>query len=204
MMRELVIVGAGGFAREVAWLVQRINRVSPTFRLLGFCDDAPDRQSGQCGGYPLLGPVENLNGQVTFFCAIGNNRNRKAVSERAEALGHTPVSLIDPTAQLAPDVEVGAGCLIGIDSIVSVGSCLGRGVIVNHRVCVGHDVTVGDYAQLCPGVCISGGCGIGAGALMGTLSGIIPLKRVGADATVGAGTFALRDVPDGTTLARLR
>ena len=203
-MRDLVILGAGGFAREIAWLVGRINAVSPAFRLLGFCDDAPDRQSGSCGGYPLLGPIERLGEPAAFFCAIGNNRNRQAVSERAEALGHTPVTLVDPSARLAPDVTVGPGCVIGIDAIVSVGSRLGRGVIVNHRVCVGHDVTVGDYAQLCPGVCVSGGCEIGAGALMGTLSGIIPLKRVGADATVGAGSCALRDVPDGTTLARVR
>jgi len=75
-------------------------------------------------------------------------------------------------------------------------------VIVNHRVCVGHDVTVGAFAQLCPGVCVSGGCAIGEGALLGTNAGTIPLRRVGAWSVVGAGTMALWDVKDGATIVR--
>jgi serine acetyltransferase len=92
---------------------------------------------------------------------------------------------------------------VGIGSVVSTGARLGAGVIVNHHVCVGHDVAVDNFAQLCPGVNVSGGCEIGEGALLGTNAGTIPLKRVGAWATVGAGTTALRDVADGASMVRL-
>ena len=205
-MKRIVIVGAGGFGREVAWVIERLNAVCPIFEVLGFCDDAADKRDGMCGTYPLLGPLKALKpgfGTVGVFCAIGNNRVRQSVMADARIEGHEPVTVVDPSAVIAPDVEIGKGSYVGIGSVVSVGARLGQGVLVNHHVSVGHDVTVGDFAQLCPGVCLSGGCEVGEGALFGTLSGTIPLKKVGAWSTVGAGTLALRDVADGATVVRL-
>jgi len=205
-MRKLVIVGASGFGREIAWIVERINSGNPTFEMLGFCDDADDKQTGMCGAYPLLGRVEAAakSGAEVFFCAIGNNRARQAVTARAVGVGLKPATLIDPGAVVAPCAVVGEGSYVGIGSVVSTGTRLGAGVIVNHHVCVGHDVEVGDFAQLCPGVNVSGGCEIGEGALLGTNAGTIPLKRVGAWATVGAGMVALRDVEEGCSVVRVK
>ncbi len=205
-MRKIVILGAGGFGREVAWVVERINAARPTYDLLGFCDDAEDKREGTCGTYPLLGPISLVKARfvtVGFFCAIGNNRARQAVTLRAVAAGLEPVTLVDPTAAIAPGVEIGKGSYVGIGSIVSVGAKTGEGVLINHQVCVGHDVTLGDYVQLCPGVCVSGGCTVGEGVLFGTLAGTIPRKKIGAWSTVGAGTMALRDVEESATVIRL-
>ncbi|HLZ38374.1 MAG TPA: hypothetical protein VKP64_11620 [Mycobacteriales bacterium] len=54
----LLLVGCGGFARETACAVHAVNSVAPTFRLLGFLDDAPHRQGTVVDGLPVLGPVE--------------------------------------------------------------------------------------------------------------------------------------------------
>jgi len=205
-MRKLVIVGAGGFGREVAWVVERVNAMTPTFELLGFCDDADSKREGEYGGYPLLGPLALLrkrSGGVGFICAIGNNRIRQEVMAQGRAQGYEPTSVLDPSAVIAPGVEIGKGSFVGIGSVVSIGSTLGEGVLVNHQVCIGHDVVVKDFAQVCPGVCVSGGCEIGEGALLGTLAGTIPLKRVGAWATVGAGVVALRDVAADASVVRI-
>lgn len=205
-MKKIVIVGAGGLGREAAWVVERINALTPCFEILGFSDDAPDKQSGSCGGYSLLGKLETVAKQgenICFFCAIGDNQIRQRVIAEGCELGLELVALIDPSAVVAPGVKIGAGCYIGINTVVSTGTSLGVGVLVNHKVCVGHDVEVGDFAQLCPGVCVSGGCSIGEGALLGTLTGTIPLKNVGAWAVVGAGCVAMRDVEDGATVVRL-
>ena len=204
-MRKLVIIGAGGFGREVAWAVERVNAVKPTFELLGFCDDAAEKREGMCGAYPLLGPVDKIKarfGTVGFFCAIGNNQVRQSVLTTALDAGLEPVTVVDPAAVIASDVLISGGSYVGIGSVLSVGTRIGEGVIVNHQVCVGHDVTLGAFAQLCPGVCVSGGCVIGEGALLGTLAGTIPQKRVGSWAVVGAGTVALWDVKDGATIVR--
>jgi len=202
----IVIIGASGFGKEVAWVIERMNGVSPTFEIVGFCDDAPDKQEGVFAGYPLLGALANVPNPtgLGFFCAIGNNRNRQRVTAQVINAGLTPVTVIDPTAIIAPDAVIGAGSFVGIGGIVSVGARLGNGVIVNLQSCVGHDATLGDFAQVCPGVHISGGCDIGEGALLGTNAAIIPLKKMGAWSTLGAGTAALRDIPDGDTLVRLK
>ena len=225
----IVIIGASGFGKEVAWVIERINRARfeqsavprnnpddtgtlelQNFRTLelsivGFCDDAPDKQEGVFAGYPLLGSIANISSDnIGFICAIGNNRNRQRVTAQAIDLGFRPVTVIDPTAIVAPDAAIGAGSFVGIGSIVSVGARLGNGVIVNLQSCVGHDATLGDFVQVCPGVHISGGCDIGEGALLGTNAATLPLKKMGAWSTLGAGTAALRDIPDGATVVRLQ
>ena len=205
-MRKIIIIGASGFGEEVAWLIARCNAHAPAFEVLGFCDDAADKQAGVFGAYPLLGPVESVAkrfGAVGFICAVGNNMARQSLTLRAVAEGHAPATVIDPSAVVAPGVVIGDGSVIGIGSVVSTGARFGAGVLVNHQVTVGHEVTVGDFAQLCPGVRVSGGCVLGEGALLGSNACTIPCVRVGAWATAGAGTAVLRDIQDGGSLIRL-
>jgi sugar O-acyltransferase (sialic acid O-acetyltransferase NeuD family) len=205
-MSRLVIIGASGFGREIAWVVGRINAVSPAFELVGFCDDAEDKREGACAGYPLLGTVEAAAARwpgVGFHCAVGDNRARQALTARAVAAGLKPVTVIDPSAVIAPGVVLGDGSYVGIGSVVSVGARIGAGVLVNHQVTVGHDVAVGDFGQLCPGVRVSGGCALGEGVLLGSNACTLPGVKVGAWATVGAGAVALRDVQAGGGVMRI-
>lgn len=201
-MNTFVLIGAGGFGREVLWVCRRAG-----LEAAGFCDDAAGLQAGLCDGLPLLGAIEQaaarLGPGTGFHCAAGDNRARERLAARALACGWAPVSIIDPSAAVAPDARLGAGTYVGIGSVVSCGSEIGRFVIVNHHVTVGHDARLGDFAQLCPGVRVSGGCAVGAGALLGSNAVVIPRCRVGAWATLGAGATAMRDVPDGEARVRL-
>ncbi len=206
-MCKLVIIGASGFGREVAWVVARVTCAKPEFELLGFSDDAEGKREGVWCGVPLLGPLEGVAarfGPVAFHCAIGNNRARQAVTARAVAAGLKPVTLIDPSAVVAPDAVVGAGCYVGVGSVVSTGARLGAGALINHQVTVGHDVTVGDFAQLCPGVRVSGGCRVGAGALLGSNSCTLPGVAMGEWSTLGAGGVLLSDLEAGGSRVRIR
>jgi len=204
-MRKLVIIGASGFGREIAWIVERIRVTLSDLELVGFCDDATDKQTGTVGRYLLLGRVEEAvkRGAELFFCAIGNNRARQSVTARAMGVGLRPLTLVDPSAAVAPDAQIGEGCYVGIGSVVSTGARLGAGVIVNHHVCVGHDVIAGDFAQLCPGVRVSGGCRLGEGVLMGSNACMIPCQTIGAWATIGAGAAVLRNVATDGSIIRL-
>ena len=38
-VKKLIIIGAGGFGREVVWLVERINEEHQSWDILGFVDD---------------------------------------------------------------------------------------------------------------------------------------------------------------------
>ena len=202
---KLVIIGAGGFGREAAWTAETAG-----FEVAGVCDD-DSGAAPRCAGRPFLGTLEDAvrDGRLPvsdtfFFVAIGKNAVRRALFERAAACGLKPVAVVSPKAVVAPDAVVGEGSYAGPGCVISVGTRLGRGVIVNNLASVGHDVTVGDFAQICPGAAISGGCTIGEEALLGTHATVIPLKRIGAGATLGAGALALRDIADGESIVRLR
>ena len=82
MTREIMIVGAGGFGREIAWTIERINDVNPVWELLGFADDAPGLATGTLEGYPLLGPVAQASRDhpgAAVFIAIGDNGEVQSV-----------------------------------------------------------------------------------------------------------------------------
>ncbi|MCC7573091.1 MAG: transferase, partial [Candidatus Methanofastidiosum sp.] len=51
-MKPLIIIGAGGFGREVAWLVNDINKQKREWELLGFLDDG--KRGRTVEGYPII------------------------------------------------------------------------------------------------------------------------------------------------------
>lgn len=203
-MRDLFIVGAGGFGREAVWTVERINGAQrePQWRVIGFADDDPAKASGNFEGYPMLGSVEKAsadNPGASVFIAIGDNRVRREVYRRLR--GHDFPALIDPEAQVSPTTEFKHGTYIAVEAVVSVGTEIGKFVIINARAGVGHDSTVGDFANIAPGVSLSGHSIIGQDVFMGTNSCTAPGMTVGDGATVACGTPVLKDVAPGTTLS---
>lgn len=62
-MKKLYIIGAGGFGREVAWLVERINEKAPTWDLQGFIDDNESIHGNVEDDYKVLGGCDYLGKQ---------------------------------------------------------------------------------------------------------------------------------------------
>ena len=202
-MKQFVIIGAGGLGQEILWAAANRHAVLPQFDFLGFCDDAPLRQSGNYRGLPLLGSPEEaaraLTGEVFFVCGIGNNFARQDLVERADRLGWKAESVIDPSVLIAPGVRVGAGTYVGAFSILAPGAALGGHVIVNHGCSIGHDSILGEFSQVCPGGRVSGHVELGRGAFLGSNAVVAPGVALGAWARLGAASFAVRDIPSGAT-----
>ena len=198
---ELVIIGAGGFGREAAWIAARAG-----LDVAGFCDDSAEHGADPKNGAPFFGAIEDAapaHPGASFFVAVGSNRARKALAERAAAVGWKPCSIIDPTAVIAPGATVGEGCFVGAYAVVSCGASVGAFTIVNHQATVGHDAAIARFCQLCPGARVSGACSLGEGALLGSNAAISPLRRMGEWSTLGPGAAALADVAPGQTLVKL-
>ena len=203
-MRDLFIVGAGGFGREAVWTVERINAAAqqPLWKVVGFADDDPKKASGNFEGYPMLGTPEKASADfpgASVFIAIGDNRLRREIYARLR--GHDFPALIDPAAQVSPTTEFRHGTFIAVEAVVSGGTDIGKFVIINARAGVGHDSAVGDFANLAPGVSLSGHTTIGEDVFMGTNSCTAPGMTVGAGAIVACGTPVLKNVEPGTTLS---
>lgn len=203
-MRDLFIVGAGGFGREAVWTVERINSAlpEPIWNIVGFADDDPAKASGNFEGYPLLGSPAKASHDfpgASVFVAIGNNAIREKIYRQLR--GHDFPAFIDPSAQVSPTTEFRHGIYIAPEAVVSVGTDIGKFVIINARAGIGHDSVVGDFVNICPGVSLSGHTVVGNHAFMGTNSCTAPGMKVGAGATVACGTPVLRDVEPGGVLS---
>lgn len=199
-MNDLVIIGAGGLGREVAWLVERINEVTPTWNLCGFIDDSPDKQGTTINGYPILGDVNWLIANGTnknAVCAVGSAKVRKNIVGRLAGIRFA--TLIDPSVYISNRVQLGEGCIICAGSIVTVNITLGRHVIVNWNSFIGHDAVIDDFVTLYPTVNIAGNTKIGECVECGAGSQVIQQLSVGKGTIIGAGTVVIRDLPEECT-----
>ena len=194
-MRDLFIVGAGGFGREAVWTVERINAAAsePLWNVIGFADDDPCKAEGNFEGYPMLGSVEKAsrdNPGASVFIAIGDNPTRRHIYARLR--GHDFPALIDPSAQVSPTTEFRHGTFIAVEAVVSVGTDIGKFVIIGPRSGVGHDSVVGDFTNVGPGVTLSGHTIVGEDVFMGANSCTAPGVSVPNGANITCGTPVLK------------
>lgn len=207
MTRSLVIVGCGGFGREVFSLVEAVNRSGePQWRVEGFVDDAPaplDLERVRALGADVIGSVADLGhrrGATAATIAVGSPTVRAALAAR---LRPSPVffpPLVHPSATLGREVTLGAGAVVAAGARLSTNIRLGAHVQVDQNVTVGHDTDLGDFCRLNPQACVSGSVHIGCRVLIGANATVLPGLRVGDGATVGAQACAVRDVVEDSTV----
>lgn len=203
MLKDLYIVGAGGFGREVAWLVERINQVEPEWNLKGFIDDDESVQGAFKDDYPVVGGCDYLQylpNQVWVVCAVGSAKTRKKIIEKLSQISNVSfATLIDPSVLQSNRVEVGEGSIICAGTILTVDICVGKHVIINLDCTVGHDVMVHDFVTVYPSVNISGNVSVGECTELGTGAQIIQGIKICAEATIGAGAVVVRDIDQAGT-----
>lgn len=203
-MRDLFIVGAGGFGREAIWTVERINSLSqqPLWHILGYADNDPKWKKGQnFEGYPILGTLEEATRDypgASVFIALGNNVKRAEVYKRLR--GHDFPAIIDPKAQISPTTEFKHGNFIGAGAVIQVGSELGKFNIVGSNAVIGHDAVLGDFVNMGPGTVIAGGTKVGNGVSFYANSATSPWITIGDNATISAGTGVKADLAAGESI----
>jgi len=202
MSGRLVIVGAGGFGREVLDVVEAMNAAGAALDFVGFVDDGDvdeavvARRSAQViGGSGLLRATSD---RLTI--GIGAPAVRRHLAERLDPSRERSVVLCHPAATVGGDVELGAGTVVTAGARVTTNVRLGRHVHLNLNSTVGHDCFIDNYVSVFPGATISGSVRIGEGATIGTGANVLPGVSIGEGAVVGAGAVVTRDVAPGTTV----
>ena len=197
MKNKLVLVGAGGFGREVAW------QFSDQYEMLGFVDDAPGLQGKTINGLPVLGGNDfllNHTEEINAVICIANPKSRKKMAEK---LSENPLikfpTIVAGDAKHSETVNFGKGCIICLSGILTVNIELGDFVVTNWDCTIGHDVIIGDYVTLYPSVNVSGNVEIGTCAEIGTGTNIIQGKKIGAHSIIGAGSVVVKDIPENCT-----
>lgn len=198
----IVIVGRGGFGREVLDVVEAINEVARCFEVVGFVDDRfdePDEVADR-RHIPTLGPVSALAELGRRYAiGIGSTADRAAIDAAATAAGLEPVTLHHPWATFGGDDRVGPGSVVCSGARVTTNVSVGRHLHLNLNSTIGHDCVIGDHVTINPSVNVSGNVTLQDRVNMGTKSVVIPGITIGADAVVGAGAVVVRDIPAGAT-----
>jgi len=199
-LRGLLLVGSGGFGREVAEAVRAANAHRPAWRMLGFLDDDPSTHGRVVGGVPVLGPAEAVHDHASALVVLctghpGNYASRRAIAKRLELDDDRYATVVHPGATVGSTCTVGVGSVLLAHVDVTADAEIGRHVAVMPQVVVTHDGRIGDFATLASGVRLGGGCRVGAGAYVGSGACLRENLAIGPRAMIGMGSVVTRDVP---------
>jgi sugar O-acyltransferase (sialic acid O-acetyltransferase NeuD family) len=201
--QQIVILGAGGHAREVLDVIDAINADKPSFEMLGFIVEPGYQQVGEMiNDTPVLGHfdwLEENQDQIKVVCGVGFSAPRYRIVQKAEQAGVEFVNLIHPTALLTRWVTLGSGVLITAGCILTNQITIGNHVHLNRQANLSHDNLLEDFVTVSPGVNVSGNVTLKQGSFIGTGASIIEGKTVGAWSRVGAGAAVIEDLPDNVT-----
>lgn len=202
-MTDVVILGAGGLAREVADVLAACNQHGCEYRILGYVDENPETHGAVLNGFPVLGGLTWFRGvdrsSLRVVTGIGNPASRQKVVKKVLALGLRFCSAIHPAAVSTPYVHMGEGVVITAGSILTNQIAIGDHVFVNLDCTVGHDTVIEDFCNISPGVHISGSVRLETGCDIGTGAAIIQGITIGHWSIVGAGAAVVKDVPPNVT-----
>jgi len=194
--QRILIVGAGGFGREV---LQWAREAWPDRASLigGFLSDDPLRLDGYSTSVRILSAVRDFRPTIGDYVllGIGVPYARRRVAEQLRSRGVSLLSLVHPRAVVAPSAIVGEGSIVCPFAMVSDTVELGRCVLVNYHASLGHNSTAGDYTVLSPYAALGGGAHIDDEVFLGLHASVGPGVRVGAKSKVSANSCALASTP---------
>jgi sugar O-acyltransferase (sialic acid O-acetyltransferase NeuD family) len=199
----VVILGAGGFGRNILDVLDALNRQRPRYHIIGFLD--PDEHAlpvtNRLGG-AVIGTDDELDRfDARFVISVASTALRRQLDRTAVRAGKQAVeALVHPSCSVGGDVELGAGVVLTAGVRVASNVVVGRHTHINFNSTLGHDTELGDFVTVFPQVAISGYVTLEQGVTMGTSSAVIPGVRIGAGATVGAGAVVIEDVPPHVTV----
>ena len=207
MPSEVVVVGAGGFGRQVLDLIEAHNLARPDAQIsvLGVADDSPSQlnlERLRARSYRYLGTIVDVLAESVgaYVLGIASPQAKRRIAARFDKRGWNAVTLIDPTAGLGSLVEIDPGAIICAGAQLMTNIKIGRHTHINLNVTVGHDSELGDFVTVNPGAAVSGDVVVGDAVLIGTGAAVLQGLRVSQEAQVGAGACVTKDVRPGSTV----
>lgn len=200
-MKNLIIIGAGGFAREVYWHAQKARGFGVEWQIKGFLDGDIKLAAEEYELLPdkVLGDVDNYEicADDVFTCAVGTPHARKILAEKILSRGGEFINLISSLAYVMPTVKLGRGVIICPYVNIGDSAELDDFAAVNDLSIIGHDAQLGKFSCVMPHANVAGKCQVGSEVFIGSGAILLPKAKVGDGATVGAGSVVLKKVRAG-------
>lgn len=196
-MKDLIIVGAGGYAKSVLDSVDHMN-----FKMIGYIDDIKTKGTNH-QGYPILGNTIDCvkdPEQYVYFVAIGNNAKRMAWFNKLKERGLSLINVIDKSALVSTAATIGEGCFIGKLAILNHGSSVGDNCVINTRALVEHGCCIKNHVNLSTNSTLNGDVICEDGSFIGSGTVINGQLTIGKWALVGSGAVVIKDVKEHTVV----
>lgn len=192
-MKDLIIVGAGGYAKSVLDSVDYMN-----FNMIGFIDDIkPVGDIHQ--GYPVLANelegIDNPENYV-YFIAIGNNQKRMNWFLSLKEHNLSLINVIDKSALVSRAAKLGEGCFVGKLAILNNGCSVGDNCVINTRALIEHGCIIDSHVNVSTNATLNGDVRCKDGSFIGSGSVINGQLTIGEWALVGAGAVVINDIND--------
>lgn len=199
--KDIAIIGSGGLAREVRWLIEECNKYQNRWNILGWI--SKDEPGTIIAGLPVLGDDDWLiehDMPIDVAVSVGNGMLRKKIVSYLKRNSEIsfPV-IVSPTAELSDSVKLGEGSIITSKCILTVDMTIGKFFFCNLACTVGHDCVFENYVTLNPGVNVSGNVTLRECVTIGTGTAIIQGLTIGENTVIGAGASVVRDIPANCT-----
>jgi UDP-perosamine 4-acetyltransferase len=202
---KVVCVGGGGNAKVLIDIILNDNNYS----LVGITEAAGDLFQEKIKGVPVIGSDEMLphllaEGIKLAFVGVGtvgDTSVRTKIYQKIEAIGFTPLTIIHPSAMIAPTIELGKGDCFMAGTIINPYAKIGNNVIVNTGALVEHDCVVDDHVCISPGAILGGEVTVGEQSFIGMGALIKQGVTIGKNVIIGMGAVVLDDIPDGEAVA---
>lgn len=206
-LKQIAIYGAGGFGRELAWLVQSCNDVISLYKLVCFIDDNQHLQNCTVNDHQIFSLQQAYQAfpEARVVCGIGIPRTREKIVNKTLEIGFVFETIIHPRVERSQWINIGEGTIICAGNILTTNIRIGRHVHINLGCTIGHDVRIGDFSTLAPGVHVSGYVYIGSRVNVGTGAVFVngtedaPLI-IGEGVTIGAGACVTKSIEAGLTV----
>ncbi len=201
-MKKIILLGCGGHAKSIVDAIESQGE----YEIAGFVDaqnnDFLYRNYKVIGDDKILKEIYSSEITNAFVCVgfMGNGTVRNNLYQNLKNIGYNLPVIIDKTATIATDAQIGEGTFVGKNAVINSASAIGKMAIINTSSVIEHDCSIGDFSHISVGTVLCGNVGVGAESLVGANSTVIQGKQVGNKAIVGAGSLILRNVTDGETV----
>jgi sugar O-acyltransferase (sialic acid O-acetyltransferase NeuD family) len=202
-MSKIIIIGAGGHARETLGIfLDRIER-GDHLEILGFIDEDQSNHGKILDGFPVLGDFNWFKDtgqlEVNVICAVGTPQVSRRLVLKARSLGLNFIEAISPRAYISPYARIGKGVIIFPNVIVNSGAIIGDFTTLNVAVTISHDSIVGNFCNINPGAHLAGNVTLGEGCYIGMGANIIQGPSIGSWSINGAGAVVIENIPANVT-----
>ncbi|MCK9414424.1 MAG: hypothetical protein M0Q53_19135 [Prolixibacteraceae bacterium] len=201
-MQDIAIYGAGGFGKEVACILNKINEKEPVWNLLGFFDDGVKEGTQISRFGKVLGNRATLNNwpdALSVVFAIGTPKILQLLTDKITNpnidfpnIYHPDVFFADPESFAAGKGNlVTRGCSFSCDVSISNFNQF------NSISALAHDVKVGSYNVFMPLTRISGEVSVGDANFFGIGAVVLQQLKIGNNTRIGAGSLVMTKTKDG-------